>query len=351
MKMKRTDIVKKCIFWVIFVFILIEILKICLPTTEMLSNQKTAIKESYDEQDKIKVPISLDSFLVKKYDIYFIESADNKLNFDYRQLCSIESAAKHNPHASINIKSIKARIESNHYLYLLKIYPNIRFEIIEPAELFNDTPLEKWWTRQFISKNPYYQISHRSDALRYALLYKYGGIYSDLDSITLRSFQPLLNYSGFPLESKGSTPVVTGSFFIMPKKHRLLYQLMEYFVVDYNPDDWNAVGPKLITKLLARYCNRTNAELLVGKKSNTCDLVTFPYTLHTPFHWLSIKKLFDPEEKLNYKDLVNAYQIHFNSFLTRDIKISWKSDSVFEFIAANNCPLVNHLAFSEQTAA
>jgi mannosyltransferase OCH1-like enzyme len=40
-------------------------------------------------------------------------------------------------------------------------------------------------------------LAHISDAVRLALMWKYGGFYSDLDTISLKDFSPLLKYSGF----------------------------------------------------------------------------------------------------------------------------------------------------------
>lgn len=119
-----------------------------------------------------------------------------------RQACAIESAAKLNPNRDIfvlfaspvglreNVSNVPANIE------LLKSYPNIHFRNNNLWKYAEDTPLEKWLkTGTLFESN--YLFEHMSDVLRYLTLYKFGGIFMDLDVVVQQNFDHLgENFAG-----------------------------------------------------------------------------------------------------------------------------------------------------------
>jgi len=129
----------------------------------------------------------------KRYNIFFIESDSNRNHFTWKDICSIESAAFHNPNAMIYVYSLSAKFDK---FDLTNRYSNINIRYLNIPMLFNQTPLMSWWQNGAIKQSSYKTV-HLSDALRLALLYKYGGFYSDTDTITLKSFSDLMNYNGF----------------------------------------------------------------------------------------------------------------------------------------------------------
>lgn len=84
------------------------------------------------------------------------------------------------------------------------------FEINRPEKIFlyyKYEPEGIWWQRakklvelvqvsvpRQIFGNKLYTYAHKADVLRLMILYKYGGIYLDLDTICIKSFAPLLKY-------------------------------------------------------------------------------------------------------------------------------------------------------------
>jgi lactosylceramide 4-alpha-galactosyltransferase len=278
-----------------------------------------------------------------RYNIFLVETNDSKTYLNYRQLCAIESAAKHNPDATVHVKSVRALIKDQE---IFSKYPNIQFEIIKIKEALKNTPLNEWWSKNLLAKDDYYRISHTSDALRYVFLYDNGGFYSDLDTITLKTLEPLLKYkAGFPFEESGHYRL-TGSFFVAQKNHPFIYYLMERYGADYD-GEWMTVGPSLIRKYLSIYCNVTNnTDLLVGKNEESkCDVVTFPYTYHTPIVSWKVKSLFEENRTMRADELANSYQIHFATKNTGKFKLNWNSSNFYELFASLNCPLTNTLAF------
>ena len=127
-----------------------------------------------------------------KYNIFFVETNFDSKFIRPRQLCAIESAAAHNPRANVYIMSINARLRDEK---LLIEYKNIKWLQLKPDEVFSDTPLWQWWRSKRVLKSQF-KTAHLSDALRLALLWKHGGFYSDLDTVAIKSFYALVNFSG-----------------------------------------------------------------------------------------------------------------------------------------------------------
>lgn len=72
----------------------------------------------------------------------------------------------------------------------LKSYPNIHLRNINPYNLSKGTLAEKWIKEDRIFTSQYYK-THISDYLRIITLYKFGGIYFDLDMIILKNLDNL----------------------------------------------------------------------------------------------------------------------------------------------------------------
>ncbi len=92
-----------------------------------------------------------------------------------------------------------------HYLAIKSAH-----DINKPTKIFlyyKYLPVGEWWekTKTYVKLveievpnqifgNKLYHYAHKSDILRIMLLIKYGGIYLDMDTICLKSFDQLLNY-------------------------------------------------------------------------------------------------------------------------------------------------------------
>lgn len=109
--------------------------------------------------------------------IIFIETNQTKKWIDLMQMCAIESAALNNPQSNVYLYSLNAELDRD----LARKYDNIIFSKENVEVLFYDTPLYSWWLNDSdIILTSKFVEAHLADALRLALLYKYGGIYSDL---------------------------------------------------------------------------------------------------------------------------------------------------------------------------
>ncbi len=119
--------------------------------------------------------------------IFLVETNTESDYLNFNQLCSVESNALHNPQATINLLSLRAKINQT---ILFEKYPNIKWSLMNLEDIFEDTPLKEWWEKGKLTNiKKYVRYSHLSDALRLALVYKNGGFYSDVDHIALRNFE------------------------------------------------------------------------------------------------------------------------------------------------------------------
>lgn len=65
-------------------------------------------------------------------------------------------------------------------------YENVQFNYVPIKDYTVDTPLEEFIKENHLSRSKF-QSSHTADVLRFLTLFKYGGIYLDLDVIVLKS--------------------------------------------------------------------------------------------------------------------------------------------------------------------
>jgi hypothetical protein len=98
-------------------------------------------------------------------------------------MCAIQAAALRNPNAKIQVYRCKARFEN---LIIRNEYKNIEVIQLDSDSLVKDTPIEEWWSvnKSKVLNSPFRSV-HLSDLMRVVLLYKFGGVISDLGTITM----------------------------------------------------------------------------------------------------------------------------------------------------------------------
>jgi lactosylceramide 4-alpha-galactosyltransferase len=279
--------------------------------------------------------------------IIFIETNAQRIFLTFKQTCSLESAAKNNPDLNILIFSISAKIK--HENILTKIYPNIKYYSLNLDELFNNSYLHYWWFSGVLVTEPHFRSSHLLDALRYTLTYKYGGFYSDLDTITIRNLSPLRQYSAFSLLNPNNHEIGTG-FMHFTKEHEFLSFILKRFNLNYKPFDWNSNGPNMIKMSLQLYCNISTLEPLVLKiekiktykklnQNEICNLFLLPNEVSYPYHYNEAKILFDDVNVLDISKFIDTYSIHFYGFLTENLSLKKNQRNIYEHFASLNCPV------------
>ena len=182
----------------------------------------------------------------KYYNIYFFETNSNRIHFTLRQLCAIESAAKNNPNAKIRIYSVSAKLNQ----MFLEKYPNIEFNQLDIDHFLKDTILENWYAKMknVILSGPY-SVVHLSDILRLVVLWKYGGYYADLDTITVKSVDSLIDYPGVGYINENHDSL-NNAIMNFPQKHPFLVMALNDIMLTYNPQIWGHNGPLLMIRTM-----------------------------------------------------------------------------------------------------
>ncbi|XP_026299592.1 lactosylceramide 4-alpha-galactosyltransferase-like [Apis mellifera] len=67
----------------------------------------------------------------------------------------------------------------------LQAYPNIRIRRVKFQNYVKNTPLDVWYKMDILKKSKWPRIQ-MADILRFLTLWKYGGIYLDLDVVVIR---------------------------------------------------------------------------------------------------------------------------------------------------------------------
>lgn len=110
------------------------------------------------------------------------------------------------------------------------------------------TPVEELYTKGKIDFSNYAQ-SHASDVLRYLTLYKYGGIYLDLDVVIVKSLENLPpNYAG--MESEWNVAAGVLSFGADNLGKAYAKQCVDDLKYNFNGDEWGYNGPGVITRFV-----------------------------------------------------------------------------------------------------
>jgi lactosylceramide 4-alpha-galactosyltransferase len=283
-----------------------------------------------------------------QYNVFFLETNLERNEFSTKQLCAIESAAKANPKGKIFISSIKSEFLN---LNLIKQYPNLIWLKFKPVELFRNTPLWTWWTNGQVFSSPY-MSAHISDAARLAILFKYGGFYSDLDTIAVKSFETLSLKSGAGYLNENGDSLGNG-FLHFTKGHSFLEFLMKEFQYKYNPSYWGGNGPTLFIDTMKIYCQFDDFfQVLMNKKLNDTniktvgrkcqDLIIYPETFFYPYTYKNgeLDILFGKNAIINVSKIIDSYSIHFYGSLSNKYHVGIHDFSFYEYLAAQNCPII-----------
>lgn len=194
------------------------------------------------------------------------------------------------------------------------------------------------------------------------MLYKNGGIYSDLDTIALKSFRPLIDSkkNGFGYMYEYYDALGTG-FIVFPRKsHPFLNSTINTFVNSYDPNAWSRNGPVLIVNQILNFCWLYSfLELeLVGFKfsafnnqpAHSCaDLVIFPEWYFYPLTYLEREFELVFSNNTSVHDMLNAklrdaYSMHYYNKLSSQLTSPVEQESFFVRKAAENCQVTYEFA-------
>ncbi|XP_060522195.1 lactosylceramide 4-alpha-galactosyltransferase-like isoform X2 [Cylas formicarius] len=285
----------------------------------------------------------------KDRSIFFHETSCNsflegKIVINPRQACAVESAARLNPNMDVyllyaapgNVKN-QTR-QSDRILKLLQAYPNVKILHVDLGQYMTGTPVENLWTTRQMQHSQYAQ-SHTSDVLRYLTLWKYGGIYLDLDVVVIKSLEDLeANYAG--VESDEAVAAGILSFDSSKEGQTFANLSLLDLAENFRGYDWGYNGPGTITRLVKKLCNVSSVKDMVGKKCQGFKL--YPASKFYSIPWWKWEWFFN-ETYLNevIAHTKDSFIIHVWNKFSADLKIPLSCGDVpYLYFAKKYCPLV-----------
>ena len=162
--------------------------------------------------------------------------------------------------------------------------------------------------------------------------------------LMIKSLQPLVaaQKSGVGYSYEGWHSI-TNSLMIFTPKHHFISLALNEFGRNYTPSEWATNGPALILRTLKSVCNVEDIRDMTNK---SCPgLTLFPEEFFAPFRYYDgeLKAAMFETNSMNAVDmskLTQAYTIHYNGHLTKDVRISTKENTLFGLLASSNCQFV-----------
>ncbi|KAM9316341.1 alpha-1,4-N-acetylglucosaminyltransferase-like [Gastrophryne carolinensis] len=267
--------------------------------------------------------------------ILFVETTD-RMELPSLVLCAIESAARVYPDRPVvffmkgleDISSVEDEKKTKEHFPTLASFQNIYLFPLRLETLFNNTPLLPWFKKVDPDQEVYW--THvTSDACRFAMMWKYGGIYMDADVISLRPI-PHDNFLAAETEQQTSSSV-----FGLTPSHPLAWQFMENFVENYRGEIWAHQGPGVFTRVVKKLCG-----MPIFNSMNDVSCNNMPYFHPQRFYpilYPSWKRYF--EVWLEIPTFSSSYALHLWNFMNKDGKTMIPgTNTLVEHLYQQQCP-------------
>lgn len=208
--------------------------------------------------------------------------------FGSRETLSIESVFKVQPQACLTILS--RTLDSIHGYKILKPFIDKGFKVqaITPnlSFLLKGTLAETWFHELRKGKKDPGEIplfQNLSNLIRLAVLYKYGGVYIDIDFILLKPLSGLRNSIGAQSMDFGTKhwTRLNNAVLIFDKNHPLLLRFINEFALTFDGNKWGHNGPYLVSRVVERL-----------KKRQGFNFTILPPMAFYPVSWTKIGGFF-----------------------------------------------------------
>ncbi len=272
----------------------------------------------------------------------FFHETSGRQSLNFRQTCAVESAAKENPGRPIqlfmqtNVLNCDDRVNKDPWFFILSQYSNIQIILFRnETDYFANTPLENWH-RNGIWRNSSYWMEHFSDYIRILSLLKGGGgLYMDLDFITLQPLNKRVLWNFLPIEDKEAT-TFTQSIFHFEAGHRLVDMIIQKLAARYDPKVWAGHGPSLITEVMVEFCGFKHGNLF----SNQCnDVQILPSYFFFPIPYPSWRRYFNEINNETMFDVDRSYAVHVWNKMSSGERIALRNNELYTVLARKHCPL------------
>ncbi|XP_068220974.1 lactosylceramide 4-alpha-galactosyltransferase-like isoform X1 [Palaemon carinicauda] len=280
---------------------------------------------------------------VSSENIFLIESTCSPHPL-YRSWCSVESWAAQHPEKTVWFILVSPFLDdvTGVRKSLFSQYSNIRIVTSNLEEIFSETPLWELFNSDKWLRGTSWAKINLSDMLRVALVWKWGGIYADTDSICIRSTSNLTDAVGMESDSRINNAILIGQ-----PRHKVFRMLMEDIQKNFRGDIWGAIGPQAITRVMNELC-KTNNFVEIAKNDKGCaNMTVLPIESLYPIPYQQYKKYTEDGKETDLAKLFNSsYTLHFWNKLTMNTPVSVKGHSILITAAKTFCPVTYNIATS-----
>ncbi|KAK4027619.1 hypothetical protein OUZ56_016667 [Daphnia magna] len=292
----------------------------------------------------------------KAQNIFFLETSGERC-LTARQACSIESTARSNPYAMISVhmensgptRQANVRNEQSSQRRNCAITNrlfeewenNVKLVREDLLQHLRDTPLWRLQQQGRLNQSVH-PLTHRSDAVRVAMLWKYGGVYLDLDCLVFRPLYCLKNTVGLvdflPDWVENGVMAFEGG-------HPFLQFLMKYMVFAFKPEEYISLGPATLTDSIKYFCDRTE---FPAEKILTCRNSSIILQSPRAFYAINNRRqnaFYHPEaDQSDFEDLRFSYLSHVYDAGNRP---SVPDKSLYGLLAREFCPTTYSMALAD----
>ena len=266
--------------------------------------------------------------------IFFVETNPDLEVIPGRTVCSLESAHRHNPDKVIYlVLDAETRVREGQFADFGFI-PKLKVVKVSFGLIVRKTPVEAAW-QHLVEKKGYF-LHHVSDALRLALIYKYGGVYVDTDTVSLKSVPDNSNFAVYE-DDRG---LVNNAFMKAARKgHPWFGRVLSRLVGEFEPRVWAHNGPHLISRVLKDECSFNGGKY---RCDADFDVDLLEKSVSNPIHWSRIDDFFsrEPFEFGNETVAVHYWHRLFTFDVCTVCKyVKWDENRALYRTFARECPV------------
>lgn len=282
----------------------------------------------------------------------FFHETSGKTRLSMIQCCAVESAARHHPLRSIHLfvrpskkcfGTVPALTSTPStynpvWLEVLSHYPNVSTILVDEENYFRGTPLEDWYFKKEWRKS-LYETAHLSDYIRILTLYKGGGLYLDLDILTLKPYHGGM-FRNFLVYGSSRKDHISNGAMHLEHGHWLSEKIIKMLAKEYDPKSYIYHGPDVVTEVMKNVCG-----LVAGsRESNKCsDVQLLSDYLFYPIPSITSNTLFQDESHITDATLIKintSFGLHLWNSLSRLQKpLDMNSNQVTAIVAREHCPI------------
>jgi lactosylceramide 4-alpha-galactosyltransferase len=288
--------------------------------------------------------------------IFFHETSGSN-NLSFIQCCSVESAAKHHPNRPVQLfvrplqncfnSSLKLSPTSFFnptWLKVLSKYPNLSVILLNERNYFFGTLMEDWYNKNEWRKSKF-ETAHLSDYLRILSLYKGGGLYLDLDVLTLKPYMGAL-FHNFLVYGSSRMDHISNGVMHFEIGHWMSKEIMQVLANEYDPESYIYHGPDAVGEVMKNLCGLKAGNPL----SNQChDIQLLTDNIFYPIPSIISSVLFQENENITQQETLakikKSFGLHWWNSLSRLHRpINMHSNQIITLLAHEHCPITVSMA-------